>query len=78
MGEVVWDISLHFIQYWNYASHQIQLNNRDVLVRDAKTPVEKVRKKIDQGYTKLKELTNKVKEKLIHKEEEPNRFVRYF
>lgn len=49
-----------------------------MLVRDAKTPVEIVRKKIDQGYTKLKELTHKVKDRFIRKEEEPNRFVRYF
>jgi len=32
-GSIVWDLSLHFIQYWNYASHQIELNNKNMLVR---------------------------------------------
>lgn len=27
-GEAVWDLSRHFIQYWNYASFQIEVNDR--------------------------------------------------
>jgi phosphatidylserine/phosphatidylglycerophosphate/cardiolipin synthase-like enzyme len=60
-GEVVWDLSLHFIQYWNYASHQIELNNRDVLVRDAKTPTGKVMMKFDEGMEKMKQLAGKLR-----------------
>ena len=27
-GPVVWDMSRHFIQYWNYASFQVEQNER--------------------------------------------------
>jgi|JI6StandDraft_1071083.scaffolds.fasta_scaffold13056_3 phospholipase D1/2 len=77
-GSIVWDLSLHFIQYWNYASHQIELNNKNVLVREAKTPAGRVKMKFDEGMDKMKELADKFRDKFRRKEEAPNRFEKYF
>lgn len=34
-GEVVWDLTTHFVQYWNYAICNVKLNNAGTIREDA-------------------------------------------
>ena len=59
-GEVVQDICLHFIEYWNYASFQTHYEDRYILILDRdrqKRPfIKRIKEGIENRFEKIKNL----------------------